>query len=172
MAVSAWVVIACRMTDAQPAQLDPAHDACSYCRMVVSDLRFASQIVAPYEEPRFFDDLGCLTHYLNAGPLPKDARIFVADHRIKVWIPGDRAVYTLGNAGRDPNRPVDARRDDPVHALGGGEPVDRLLVLGRDERPLVGEWKARRRRIAVGGDHVEAARAGGGEQPELRRPGA
>ena len=63
--------------------------------MVVSDQRFASQLVAPYEEPRFFDDMGCLHNYLAGTPkLPAQARVYVADHRTKAWIPAERAVYT------------------------------------------------------------------------------
>jgi copper chaperone NosL len=62
--------------------------------MAVSDARFASQLVAPGELPRFFDDLGCLADFLKAGKAPAVAAAFVADHRTKAWIRADRAVYT------------------------------------------------------------------------------
>jgi copper chaperone NosL len=62
--------------------------------MAASDARFASQLVAPGELPRFFDDLGCLADYLKAGKGPAGAVAFVADHRTKAWIRADRAVYT------------------------------------------------------------------------------
>jgi copper chaperone NosL len=78
----------------QPAQLDVNHDACAYCRMVVSDARFASQIVAGHEDPRFFDDLGCLANYLKHNDLPAGAAVFVADHQTRAWIPAESAVYT------------------------------------------------------------------------------
>ncbi len=42
--------------------------------MAVSSARFASQIVAPGEEPRFFDDLGCLAAYLREHPARRLAR--------------------------------------------------------------------------------------------------
>jgi copper chaperone NosL len=78
-----------------PATLDTAHEQCRQCRMVISDQRFASQVVAPYEEPWFFDDLGCLTRYLrDAKNLPREAIIFVADHRTRVWVRADQAVFT------------------------------------------------------------------------------
>lgn len=86
---------ACRAAAPGPAALDPGHDACGYCRMVVSDQQFASQLVVPYEEPRFFDDMGCLRNYLAAtSKLPAQARVYVADHRTKAWIPAEGAVYT------------------------------------------------------------------------------
>lgn len=77
-----------------PAPLDTRNEACASCRMAVSDARFASQLVAPGELPRFFDDLGCLADYLKAGKAPAGALVFVADHRTKVWVAADRAVYT------------------------------------------------------------------------------
>jgi copper chaperone NosL len=61
--------------------------------MAVSDVRFAAQIVAPGEEPRFFDDIGCLRDHLAEVPLPADAAVFVADYRTKAWIPARSAVY-------------------------------------------------------------------------------
>jgi copper chaperone NosL len=61
----------------------------------VSNRRFASQIVAPSEEPRFFDDLGCLANYLRDHPsLPNGAIAFVSDHRSGDWVPAWSAVYT------------------------------------------------------------------------------
>ena len=62
--------------------------------MAVSSAAFASQLVAPGELPRFFDDLGCLADYLKAGKAPAGATAFVADHRTRAWVRADRAVYT------------------------------------------------------------------------------
>ena len=77
-----------------PVDVDTRNDACSSCRMAVSDPRFAAQIVAPAEEPKFFDDIGCLRSYLNGGAtIPPRAIAYVADHRTKAWVPAGRAVY-------------------------------------------------------------------------------
>jgi copper chaperone NosL len=80
--------------DLQPGPLDTRNEQCASCRMAVSTAVFASQLVAPGENPRFFDDLGCLADYLKAGKAPAGAVAFVADHRTKAWVPADRAVYT------------------------------------------------------------------------------
>lgn len=86
---------ACGRSEPPPAVLDTAHEPCRFCRMVISDQRFASQIVAPYEEPRFFDDLGCLGNFLKrTRQLPSGALVYVADHRTRAWVRADRAVYT------------------------------------------------------------------------------
>jgi copper chaperone NosL len=84
-----------------PAALDTTNELCASCRMVVSNSRSASQIVAPYQEPIFFDDLGCLNQFLSGSPLPKHARVFVADHRTGDWVDAASAVFSKidGRAG-------------------------------------------------------------------------
>jgi copper chaperone NosL len=78
-----------------PAPLDPANEQCAWCRMAVSSPRFAAQLVAPAEEPRFFDDLGCLRDFLaEATGLRPGAIVYVADHRTGEWVAGAGAVYT------------------------------------------------------------------------------
>lgn len=78
-----------------PAPLDTANEACRHCRMMVSDARFAAQLVAPGEEPLFFDDVGCLRDFLRENP-GKDTGFtaYVADHRTRAWVLKDHAVYT------------------------------------------------------------------------------
>lgn len=78
-----------------PASLDTANEACRHCRMMVSDARFAAQLVAPGEEPLFFDDVGCLRDFLREDPQRAAGfTAYVADHRTRAWVPQDQAVYT------------------------------------------------------------------------------
>jgi len=118
-AVAAALLAACAGGPPPPAPLDTRNDACAYCRMAVSERRFAAQVVAPAEEPLFFDDLGCLRSWLGdenengdrlsfsgeSGTLPisptteKDnlspfSIAYVADHRTGEWVPASVAVYT------------------------------------------------------------------------------
>jgi copper chaperone NosL len=137
----AALAAACGSAPPPPATLDPGADACSYCRMIVSDTRFASQIVAPYEEPRFFDDLGCLGHYLaNSPELPAGAVVYVADHRTKGWVRADRAVYTRVDALSAPmgshviaHESDASRRADPDAA--GGVAIDASAVFPGGRAP-------------------------------------
>ena len=78
----------------EPASLDTSNDACASCRMAVSDARYAAQLVAPGEETKFFDDIGCLAEYLRRQAPPPRAVAYVADHRTKAWVPVSRALYT------------------------------------------------------------------------------
>jgi copper chaperone NosL len=94
LAAVALALAACPRGEAAPARLDPRNDACAHCRMAVSDPRFAAQVVAPREEPRFFDDLGCLRDWLREHPAPgRGAVAYVADHRTKAWVRAAAAVY-------------------------------------------------------------------------------
>jgi copper chaperone NosL len=94
---SALAVLACACAGGvpAPAPLDTRNDACAECRMAVSSARFASQLVVPGEEPRFFDDLGCLADHLRNRPSrPDDAAVYVADHRTGEWAAGASAIFT------------------------------------------------------------------------------
>lgn len=104
-----------------PAPLDPRNETCRFCRMSVGDMRFAAQIVAPGEEPVFFDDLGCLTHFVQGEGLAPGAVVFVADHAARTWVRADQAVFTkvekldtpMGS-GLIAHRDAAARDADPV----------------------------------------------------------
>ena len=68
-----------------PAPLDTKNEACAWCRMAVSDARFAAQLTSPGREPRFFDDLGCLRDWRKASREPGPWTAWAADHRTREW---------------------------------------------------------------------------------------
>jgi copper chaperone NosL len=118
----------CASGPPEPAPLDTRNEACATCRMAVSEARFAAQIVAPGELPRFFDDLGCLAAYLRAGRAPGDAAVFVADHRTRAWVRAESAVFTRVPALATPMGShlvahADAASRDADAAAGGGAPA-------------------------------------------------
>ncbi len=85
---------ACSGGPPRPAKLDTKNDVCASCRMPVSDASLAAQLVARGEEPRFFDDIGCLRDFLSRSRPAGTALAFVADHRTRQWVRADQAVYT------------------------------------------------------------------------------
>jgi copper chaperone NosL len=95
-------VLACTRGPPTPAPLDTHNDACASCRMLVSDPRTAAQLVAPGEEPLFFDDVGCLARYLAEHPPRQGAVAYVADHRTRTWVPAVSATYTLQPSASTP----------------------------------------------------------------------
>jgi copper chaperone NosL len=127
--------IACSRGPLPPAKLDTKNDTCSVCRMTVSDPRLASQVLVRGEEPRFFDDLGCLAKFLEEQQ-PPDAVVYVADHRTGEWAPAARAVYSrLARAstpmasGLIAHATLESRAEDA--AAVGSEIVAAAVVLGR-----------------------------------------
>jgi copper chaperone NosL len=121
----------------EPARLDTVNSQCRFCRMAVSDARFAAQIAAPGAEPLFFDDLGCLRDYLGAPgvALPDAAVAFVADHRTRGWVRAADALFTRPIDVRTPmgggiiaHADADSRDQDAV-AL-GGSPVPAAAIFG------------------------------------------
>jgi copper chaperone NosL len=109
--------------------------------MAVSDARFASQLAAPAEEPRFFDDLGCLRAFLAANPsLPAGSVAYVADHRTREWVPAERAVYARVPALETPmgshliaHATLASREADPLAR--GGSPLALAELFGLQGPP-------------------------------------
>jgi copper chaperone NosL len=105
-----------------PVTLDAHGDTCASCRMAVSASGVVAQLVVPGEEPRFFDDIGCLASFLHAhGEQPAGAIAYVADHRTHAWTRAGTAVYTrVGDLATPMGSHLVAhiddrhRQDDPV----------------------------------------------------------
>lgn len=133
---------ACRSGLPEPAPLDTRNEACAFCRMAVSDARFASQLVAPGELPLFFDDLGCLAGRLKAEAAGEDAVAYVADHRTRAWVRADRAVYTRQPGLETPMGShaiahADAASRDQDPDASGGSPLTLAELFG-PKRPPAG----------------------------------
>jgi len=137
-----WLpLVACAQGPPQPASLDTRNESCSFCRMAISDARFAAQLVAPAEEPRFFDDIGCLRDYWKgAAERPAGAVAFVADHRTKAWVRAGQALYTQVPGLETPmgSQPIAhataaSREADPAAA--GGTPRSAADVFGAPGPP-------------------------------------
>jgi len=134
------LAVSCGGGAPEPAALDTRNEQCASCRMAVSSAVFASQLAAPGELPRFFDDLGCLADYLKAGKAPRGAVAFVADHRTRAWVRADGAVYTRVPGLETPMgshviaHADTASRDQDADAR-GGTPVTATELFGAESAP-------------------------------------
>ena len=125
-----------------PAPLDTKNDACAWCRMSVSDLRFAAQLTAPGHEPKFFDDAGCLRDWLKAPREEAPWTAWVTDHRTKEWVKATDALFTRNPSVQTPMNSglvawsgAASRDQDPTGK--GGAPIPFTEVIG----PFVPEKK-------------------------------
>jgi copper chaperone NosL len=109
--------------------------------MAVSDARFAAQLVSPSEEPRFFDDVGCLATFLKSGGAPARGQVaYVADHRTKAWVRASAAVYTKKPGLTTPMSSglfahADAASRDADADAAGGAPIPMRDVFGPNGVP-------------------------------------
>lgn len=128
-----------------PEALETGRDMCGLCRMPVSDIHFAAQIVVDGELPVFFDEPGCLGDYVREGRARvREGVAWVADHRTGAWVRADRAVYT-----RVPDLPTpmnhrlvaheNAASRDADPASRGGSPVAATEIFGPQGPPAGGK---------------------------------
>ncbi len=82
----------------QPLALDAVN--CARCGMMISDARHAAQAVAPGQDPRFYDDRGCLAE--DAPELPAGARLFVEHDAGSGWIDVHDAFFAVTSDARTP----------------------------------------------------------------------
>ena len=131
----------CSRGPAAPVAIDAKNDRCGWCRMAVSDARFAAQLVAPSEEPRMFDDIGCLATFLKSGGAPAKGQIaYVADHRTKAWVRATAALYTKKPGLETPMGSglvahADAASRDADADTAGGAPIPMRDVFGSNGVP-------------------------------------
>jgi copper chaperone NosL len=128
--------LACALGPRPPADLDAGGEICAWCRMAVSDPRLAAQIVAPAEEPLFFDDIGCLADHLARSGTGHAERIaYLADHRTGEWVPAAGAVLTRNASFATPMGShllahADTASRDADPAAAGGVAIELARVFG------------------------------------------
>jgi hypothetical protein len=66
----------------------------SDCGMVIEDLTYASQVIAPNGATWFFHDHGGMVNWLKNKPFKEDAIIWVMSKDSKKWIDGKSAWYS------------------------------------------------------------------------------
>jgi copper chaperone NosL len=125
---------ACGSGTPSPARLETGSVACANCRMIVSNARFAAQIVAPGEEPQFFDDLMCLANHLRRAAPKAGAVAYVADHLTGEWVAARRAAFTRAPEVSTPmgggiiaHSGATARDRDPASRGGTNVPASEIV---------------------------------------------
>jgi copper chaperone NosL len=74
------LVVACAPGKPEPIALNS--DACTYCRMLISDGRFAAAIVTVHGRTVKFDSIECLVAYYRQASAAHDvASVWVSDYR-------------------------------------------------------------------------------------------
>ncbi len=86
-----------------PRAVVAGEDACAYCRMEVSDLRFAAEVVTETGRVHVFDSVDCLTGFVRGVPRGSMGAVWVtdADHP-GTFVAADSAGYLVESSLRGP----------------------------------------------------------------------
>jgi copper chaperone NosL len=133
--LAATFLPSCSEAPAGPAELDTKHEQCAFCRMGVSDRRFAAQVTAPGAQPKFFDDAGCLRDWLKEPTEMAPWTAWVSDHRTKTFVPAATAVFGKSPTVQTPMSSgilawADAASRDADPGAAGATPLERAEVIG------------------------------------------
>lgn len=106
--------------------------------MAVSDRKLVAEIVVAGEEPRVFDDIGCLSAYLKDHRIDGHAAVFVADHRTGDWVAAQSAIFTYVDRVETPmgshlvaHADGPSRDADPIARGGHTAATNTILRLAR-----------------------------------------
>lgn len=93
-------VSACSTKNPEPIKLNI--DNCDHCKMTVTDLKFATELITDKGRIYKFDDLKCMVKYNEENSL-KNALYFVPDHNSpENLIRAEKAIYVKGENVRTP----------------------------------------------------------------------
>lgn len=78
-------------------------DACDFCKMTISDGRFAAQMITNKGRVYKFDDLSCMQNYVREEPARKESRLFIADfNKPAEFLEVEKASYVSGEGVGSP----------------------------------------------------------------------
>ncbi len=83
-----------------PVKIHWDRDACQRCGMLISDRRFAFEVVNPKNGKAYkFDDMGCGVTWLKENKIrwKKKAILWIINAKTGKWINAKKALYTKGN---------------------------------------------------------------------------
>ncbi|HET7290196.1 MAG TPA: nitrous oxide reductase accessory protein NosL [Thermodesulfobacteriota bacterium] len=96
---------ACRDNiDTGPHVIHYGEDVCERCKMIISDKRFAAELVDQKGEALMFDDVGCMADYMKGSEKEgaKPLAMYVTDFSTGEWIDAGKAFYLLNPELKSP----------------------------------------------------------------------
>ena len=95
------VVIAACKSEPKPVPIS-SDDMCAFCKMAISEKKFAAEFLTSDGEAIKFDDLGCMKSYLTKHIEDKPAAYFVMDFTTKEWLVAPHAFYVQSSELQTP----------------------------------------------------------------------
>jgi copper chaperone NosL len=83
----------CQTKTIEPLAIE-ANDMCSFCRMSISDRRYAAELIDNDGQALKFDDIGCLTNFIKQKRIAGTVEAtFVTDFDRREWLRAENATY-------------------------------------------------------------------------------
>jgi copper chaperone NosL len=71
-----------------------ANDMCAFCRMSITEKRYAAELIDGDGEARKFDDIGCMANFMKQKQNDGTIRAtFVMDFEQREWVKAEDALY-------------------------------------------------------------------------------
>ena len=96
------VLAACQRRSTEPVAIE-ANDMCSFCRMSISEKRYAAELIDEEGEVFKFDDIGCMANFIkqkrNHAPVHAT---FVMDFERREWLKAKNGFYVRSSEIKTP----------------------------------------------------------------------
>lgn len=90
---SLLLLVNCQTRKTEPVAIVP-EDMCSFCKMAISEKRYAAELLDNEGQAFKFDDIGCMLNFIkNKKDSAKVAAYFVMDFDERVWTRAEGAYF-------------------------------------------------------------------------------
>ena len=92
----------CQTKTIEPVAIE-ANDMCSFCRMSISERRYAAELIDNDGQAFKFDDIGCMANFMKQKKNDGAMRgIFVMDFERRDWLRAADSFYVRSSALKTP----------------------------------------------------------------------
>lgn len=93
LVLSLLFLASCQKGEIEPVAIAP-EDMCSFCKMAISEKRYAAEFIDSDGQPFKFDDIGCMVNFIKGkGSKDRISVYFVTDFNDRQWIKASDAYY-------------------------------------------------------------------------------
>jgi copper chaperone NosL len=85
-----------------PREIVTGQDQCTYCRMEITDPKFATQVILTTGKTVVFDAVDCLAGYVRGNPAERIRSVWVAEATTGEFVLAEEAGFLLGSSLRVP----------------------------------------------------------------------
>jgi copper chaperone NosL len=99
---AAIVLAGCQNSGLEPVAIQP-EDLCSFCKMAISEKRYAAEFIDIDGQPFKFDDIGCMIDFIQSkGNKARISAYFVMDFNDRQWLNAGSAYYVRSSELKTP----------------------------------------------------------------------